>query len=231
MRKRVSRHADECEVCDHRRRGTLRTAALFGMAPLAVLPDWLREDMLRLCSDYSHLTLAYRQEVTLRAEPFGPNGFPRAIRPARRRALALTRIAAAAGIVIAVVSAGIITVLALNGAHAPHALDAVRSSGRSVTGSAPATADPTGSAGGPASASPTVSQPTTAGQSPAAVPTTVATTAKPSPSHSATTSAPATPKPSPSPSPTPTATTPTPTPTPTGTTPTPTPTGTPSNPF
>jgi RNA polymerase sigma factor (sigma-70 family) len=227
MRKRISRHADQCEVCGRRRRGTLRTAALFGMAPLAVLPYWLREDVLRLCSGSSQLTLAYRQEVTLRAEPFGPNGFPQAIRQPRRRALALARFAAAAGIVIAVASAGIITVLALKGSHGPHSLDAVRASGRSVTGSAPATADPIGSAGAPADASPTASQPATTSQDPAAVPTPAATTVKPSPSHSATTSASATPKPTPSPSPTPTPTptTPTPTPSPTGTTPTAFPTG------
>jgi len=227
MRKRIGRHADQCEVCGNRRRGTLRNAALFGLAPLAVLPGWLREDVLRLCSDYSQLTLAYRQEVTLRAGPFGPSGFPQAIRPPRPRALALARIAAAAGIVIAVASAGIIAVLALRGSHVPHSLDAGRASSRPVTSSAPA--GPAGSAGAPASGPPTASQPATASQAPAAVPTQAATTAKPSPSHSKTASAPA-PTPTQSPTPTPTATTPTPTPTPTGTTPTPTPTGTTTTP-
>jgi RNA polymerase sigma factor (sigma-70 family) len=236
MRKRISGHADQCEVCGKRRRGALRNAALFGMAPLAVLPEWLREDMLRLCSDYSQLTLAYRQEVTLRAGPFGPNGFPRAIRPPRQRALALARIAAAAGIVIAVASAGIITVLALKGSHAPHSLDAARASGRPVTSSAPA--GPAGSAGAPASVPPTASQPATAGQDPATVPapSAPATTAKPSPSHSKTASAPApkpTPSPTPTPTPTPTVTTPPPT-TPPPTTPPPTsppPTATTTPPF
>jgi RNA polymerase sigma factor (sigma-70 family) len=228
MRKRISRHADQCEVCDNRRRSTLRNAALFGMAPLAVLPGWLREDVLGLCSDTSQLALTYRQEVTLRAGPFGPNGFPQAIRSPRPRALALARIAAAAGIVIAVASAGIITVLALGGSHVPHSLEAVRASSGSVTGSAPA--GPAGSAGAPASAPPTASPATTSGQGPAAAPTPpapAATTAKPSPSHSKTASP--TPTPTPSPTPTPTATTPTPTPTSTATTtPTPTATTTPS---
>jgi len=218
-RKQISRHADQCEVCDKRRRGTLRNAVLFGLAPLAVLPGWLREDVLRLCSDSSELTLGYRQEVTLRAGPFGPDGFPQAIRPPGRRVLALARIAAAAGIVIAVASAGIVTVLALGGSRVPHSLDAVR--GRPVTSSAPAR-------GAAASVSPTASQPTTAGQGPGAVPTPSApapTTAKPSPSHSKTASAPTpTPSQSPAPTPTPTATTPTPRPTPTATTTTPTPT-------
>ena len=185
MRKRISRHADECEVCDNRRRGTLRTAALFGMAPLAVLPHWLREDVLQLCSDASQPTLAYRREVALRAGPFGPNGFPQAIRPPRQRALALARIAATVGIVIAVVSAGIVTVLALRGSRPPHSADAVAPPRGSVTGSALATAEPTGSAEAPASAFPTVSQPTTTGQGPAAGAAPV-TPAKPSPSHSMT---------------------------------------------
>jgi RNA polymerase sigma factor (sigma-70 family) len=227
MRKRISRHADECEVCGKRRRGTLRNAALFGMVPLAVLPSWLREDVLGLCSDTSQLALTYRQGVTRQAEPFGPNGFPQAIGSPRRRALVLARIAAAAGIVIAVASAGIITALALSGSHVPRSVDAVRASSGPVTGSAPA--DPTGSAGTPASASPTASQPTAAGQDPAAAPTpsAPATTARPSPSHSKSASASATP----TPTPTPTATTPTPTPTSTATTPLPTPTTTPTFPF
>jgi RNA polymerase sigma factor (sigma-70 family) len=226
IQRRISRHADVCEVCDNRRRGTLRTAALFGMAPLADLPYWLREDVLQLCSDASQPTLAYRREVTLRAGPFGPNGFPQAIRPPRQRALALARIAAAVGIVIAVVSAGIVTVLALRGSHPPHSADAVRASAGSVTGSAPATADPTGSAEAPASAFPTVSQPTTTGQGPAAgpAPSAPVTPAKPSTSHSATASASASPTRAPTPTPTVTAT-----PTPTASaTPTPTASPTPS---
>jgi len=206
MRRRISQHADQCEVCDNRRRGTLRAAALFGMAPLAVLPPWLREDVLELCSDSSQLTLAYRREVALRAGPFGSNGFPQAIRPPRRRALALARIAATVGIVIAVASAGVVTVLALHGSRAPHSVDAVRASGGSVTSSAPAIAEPTGSAEAPVSASPTASQPTTAGQGPAVGPDSTAPTvtpAKPSPSHSSTASASASPTPTPTPTLTP----------------------------
>jgi RNA polymerase sigma factor (sigma-70 family) len=227
MRKRISRHADQCEACGKRRRGTLRNAALFGMAPPAAPPGWLREDVLGLCSDTSPPALTYRQEVTRRAGPFGPNGFPQAIGPPRRRALALARIAAAAGIVIAVASAGIVTALALSGSHVPHSVDAVRASSGPVTSSAPA--GPTESAGPPASASPTASQPTAASQDPATVPTPAApaTTAKPSPSHSKSASASATP----TPTPTPTATTPTPTPTSTATTPLPTPSTTPTFPF
>ena len=80
-RKRITQHADQCEVCDNRRRGALRPAVLFGMTPLAALPLALRREVLRLCADDSQETLAYRHDVTLGAGPFGPNGFPAAVRP------------------------------------------------------------------------------------------------------------------------------------------------------
>ena len=95
-RKRINDHADQCETCGNSRRGVVRPATLFAMAPLAALPHWLRDEVLELCSDSSEPTLAYRQEVMLRAGPFGPNGFPQAIRQPRSRAVVLTRIAAAA---------------------------------------------------------------------------------------------------------------------------------------
>ncbi|HEX2819231.1 MAG TPA: sigma-70 family RNA polymerase sigma factor [Streptosporangiaceae bacterium] len=222
-RKRINEHADQCEICGNRRRGAVRTATLLAMAPLAALPYSLRDDVLELCSDSSDPTLAYRQEVMLRAGPFGPDGFPPAIRQPRPRTVVLARIAAAAGVATAVVATGTITVLALSGPHVPHSVDAVRVTSGAVTASAAQTAGATASAAAPASASPTSSQPTTAAQAPMEVPATSASKAEPSPSHPATT--PATAKPStPSPSPTPTGTT---TATPTGT-PTATATATPT---
>lgn len=224
VRKRVARHIDQCEVCDDRRRGALRPAALFGMAPLAVLPLGLRDEVLRLCADDSQQTLAYRHEVTLRAGPFGPNGFPEAVGQPRRRLLVFSRIAAAAAIVIAIVSTGIITALALGGSHPAHSPNAARASGGSGSTSAAGTSGATASAAAPASPSPTATAPAPAGQPTAAVPSTSPTKAKPSPSHTATTSAPALPAPSSSTS----SPTPTPTPTPTSATATPTPTPTPT---
>jgi RNA polymerase sigma factor (sigma-70 family) len=222
-RRQITRHADQCEVCDNRRRGALRPAVLFGMTPLAALPLALRREVLRLCADDSQETLAYRHDVTLAAGPFGPNGFPAAVRPPRSRLLVLTRVAAAAGIVIAIASAGIVAALALGGSHAPHSLDAARAS-RSQT---PSTAGTTGAATSSptASPSPTATAATTPGQPLTTTPSTSATSAKPSPSHSATSSAAPSPTASTSTA-TPTATvTPTPTATPT---PTPTSTATPS---
>jgi RNA polymerase sigma factor (sigma-70 family) len=223
-RRRISRHVDQCKTCDDRRRGTLRPAALFGMAPLAALPPGLGPEVMRLCSDDSQQTMDYRQEVTLEAGPFGPNGFPQAFRPSRRRLVVLSRIAAAAGILVAIASTGIITALALGGSHAPHSLDAAQASGGSGTVSAGGNASVPGantSAGPSASVSPTTTAPVTTGQVPAAVPSASSAKAKPSPSHTATTSAPAIPAPTHSTS------LPTPTPTPT-VTPTPTATGTPT---
>src|ERR1039457_6587999 len=135
-RKEISRHIDQCEVCDNRRRGVLRPAALFGMAPLAALPRWLRGEVLRICGDDSDLTLTYRHEVMLRAGPLRPNGFPQAIREPRRRIVALTRIAAAAAIVIALASAGIISALALGGSPPPRSLAGARTSRGSATAGA-----------------------------------------------------------------------------------------------
>jgi hypothetical protein len=223
-RKQIGRHIDQCEVCGNRRHGALRPAALFGMPPLAALPPELRDEVLSLCADDSYETMAYRQEVTLRAGPFGPNGFPESIRQPRQRIVMASRIAAAVGILIAIASTGIIAALALSGSHSPHSPDAARPGG-SATASATGTADPTPSGGALISVPPVVSQPASAVQPAAA---TSSASSSPSPSKSAptaATSAPAAPTPAPSTS-SPTAR-PTPTPSATGTgTPTPMPTQT-----
>jgi RNA polymerase sigma factor (sigma-70 family) len=233
-RKEISRHIDQCQTCDDRRRGVLRPAALFGMTPLVALPRWLRREVLGLCADDSDVTLAYRHEVMLRVGPLHPNGFPQAIRERRRQMVALARIAAVAGIVIALASAGIISALALGGAHPPHALSGARTSAGPATASAAETTGATASDVAPPPASPATSPPAAVEQAPASVPSGPAS-AQPSPSRSA--SSPASPRPkptpsvslnSPTPTPTPTAT-PTPTPSPSSTgTPLPTPTPTPS---
>jgi RNA polymerase sigma factor (sigma-70 family) len=229
-RRRISRHIDRCQTCDDRRRSALRPATLIGMAPLAALPLALRHEVMRLCADASHETMEYRRQATLAAGPFGPNGFPEAIRHPRGRLIALSRTAAAAGILIAVVSTGIIAAFALGGSHPPHSRNDAQASGRSGTASAagttgtpgtPGTPGATAGAGPPASPSPAAAQPvstdqpataaTSTGTSTATSPSPSAspTKAKPSPSHTATTSAPAAPSPStsaPPPTVTPTAT-------------------------
>ena len=52
-RKLVTRHVEQCAACDDRRHGALRAAVCCGMAPLAVLPPGLRDEVLELCTDSS----------------------------------------------------------------------------------------------------------------------------------------------------------------------------------
>jgi RNA polymerase sigma factor (sigma-70 family) len=220
-RKQVSLHIGECDACADRSHRALGAAVRYGMAPLAELPPGLREEVRDLCADTSTEALSYRREVTQRAGAFLPNGFPQAARAPRRRMIALSRVAAAAGVLVAIMATGIVTVLALTGSHAPR--QAAAGAGSSPgSASAPASGD-TGTAvatspgdspftGAPASAPP-----------PAATLSVSPTTAKPS--RTAASPAPATSTPRFTlrpPTPTPTAT-----PTPTGTgTGTPSPTGT-----
>jgi len=180
-RKQISRHIDQCEVCDDRRRGAMRPAALFGMAPLAALPIWLRDEVLRLCADDGEQTLAYRQEVTQNAGPFGDNGFPEVIRQPRPRMVVVSRIAAAAGVVVAVACAGLIAVLALGGTHAPHTLDASRTTSRSASPSAPGSPGFTASAAATAGPSPSSTTPAATDPATAGAPSASPTSAKPSP--------------------------------------------------
>jgi RNA polymerase sigma factor (sigma-70 family) len=223
MRKRVSRHIGQCDACADRRYGALRPAVLYGMALPPPLPDELREEVLRLCASSSPRAQEYREDVLLDAGSFRPNGFPEAVRPPRQRMLALSGVAAAAGILIAVAATGIITVLALTGSHAPPA-EAARPGSPSGTGTGlPAAAPSTGPTGAVSpSALPSTSAPAITSAPPAVTPPSPSPTkARPSPSPSATSSTPVSPTPRPSRSaPTPTATstatiTPTPTVTPT----------------
>ena len=175
-RKRVSRHIDQCDVCTDRRRGVLRPAALYGMAPLAALPRGLREEVLGLCADVSPQGQSYRRDVMQRAGPFRPNGFPQPVRPPRPRMLALSGVAAAAGVLIAIAATGIITVLALTGSHTPRPAAAGRSGSPSGTASASVTAS-TGSAGGVSpSLSPATSAPAVISAPPVAAPSASPTT-------------------------------------------------------
>jgi RNA polymerase sigma factor (sigma-70 family) len=190
MRKKVARHIGQCDACAYRRRSALRPAALDGMAPLAAFPRGLREKVLRLCVDDSPLAQAYREEVTQRAGPFGPNGFPQQLRQPRGRMLALSGAAAASAILIAIAATGGITVLALGGSHTPGSIDDTRSHSVSATASAAVTGR-AGASRVPPSVSPAASQPGTSAPAPVAAS---------SPSPAATSSLSASPSPPPRPS-------------------------------
>jgi RNA polymerase sigma factor (sigma-70 family) len=216
-RKQIDRHIDQCDICAGRVDRMLRPAMEQGMAPLSWPPPELRDEVLRLCTSASPAALSYRRDVTERAGPFRPNGFPEPVRPPRRRILALSGMTAAvAGVVIAIAATGIVAAIALTGAHRPASSAASAKSGQaSQTSSATAAALPgsTGPAGGvPIGAQPTTSATTTASSSSAAPPAPASSPtrsrAHPSPSHPATTA-----PPTPSARPTFTFSPPTPTPT------------------
>jgi RNA polymerase sigma factor (sigma-70 family) len=189
-RTRVSRHVERCQICTKSLRGLLRPAVVFGMPPLAALPTGLREDVLELCTDWDLEVLGYRQEVTEGAGPFRPDGFPEPVAPPRRRKLALSGIAAAAGVVVALAATGIVTVLALTGSHTPHRAEAARSA------SGPASASTTPASSGiiaapplPTSAPATSKPPTSAPPSAVVATSPAPTKAKPSPTRTVTTPA------------------------------------------
>src|SRR5215472_5101403 len=90
LRKRVSRHIDNCKICGERKRRALSPAALFSVLPLVGLPPGLRHQVLRLVSDSSPEAISYRAHVVAQAGRFGPAGFPVQLSPAgpaRRRGI------------------------------------------------------------------------------------------------------------------------------------------------
>jgi len=193
-RKRVSRHIGECDACASRSSGTLRRAVLRGMAPLAVPPPGLRDEVLELYADHSPQARAYLRGVTQRAGPFRPNGFPQPVRAAGSRmlALSLSGVAAAVAVLIALTATGIVTVLALTGSNSPDPSAAGASGSPGAAGSsAPGGTGPAiaASSSVPSSASATA----TGGTPPLAAPP--AAPPAPTPTHPPTTTAAAAPTP------------------------------------
>src|SRR5215469_12932772 len=83
LRKRVSRHIENCDVCGERRRRELSPAMLFSVLPLVGLPPGLRHQVLRLVSDGSPEAIRYRGHVVAGAGRFDAAGFPVQLSPAR----------------------------------------------------------------------------------------------------------------------------------------------------
>ena len=80
MRKRISRHIEQCEICGDRKRRELTPALFAGMAPLvAVLPGF-RDQLLRSIADRTPAGIAARSSVADHAGRFGPSGFPKPLR-------------------------------------------------------------------------------------------------------------------------------------------------------
>jgi RNA polymerase sigma factor (sigma-70 family) len=119
MRKRVSRHIERCEVCGERKRRELRPAMLLGVAPLAVLPAGLRDQVLRLCADNTPEALAQRAGIAGRAGSFGHSGFPAPLDPPKlaRWQPGHGHAAAATGATAATAAIAVIAVLAIGATH------------------------------------------------------------------------------------------------------------------
>ena len=132
LRKRISRHIENCDTCGERKRRELSPAALFSVLPLVTLPHGLRQRVLRLVSDSSPVTARYRDMVVRRAGAFGPAGFPVQVSPAgrgRRRGLrSQAAILAAAVVLIVLGGGGAMTAYLLSHQHHEH-----RNAGSTVT--------------------------------------------------------------------------------------------------
>src|SRR6185437_13532176 len=85
MRKRISRHIDDCDICGERKRRELTPAMFAGAVPIAALPavfsPGFREQVVPGAAGRPPAGTAHRLSVANRAAPFGPNGFPKAASP------------------------------------------------------------------------------------------------------------------------------------------------------
>jgi len=149
MRKRISRHIEQCEVCGERKRRELTPALFAGAIPMAALLPGFRERVLKVLADRSPAGLTHRLTVANRAGPFGPHGFPKPINPPGaglwRRILRHPQ-AVVAGAASLVIVAGAITAGVILGPH--HGSPSAGPAGGATHG-APATG-PGPAHGGPA---------------------------------------------------------------------------------
>jgi hypothetical protein len=81
VRKRVSRHIERCKICGERKRRELSPALFVGALPLAVLTPGFRERVLRICTDHTLAGQVHRATIVGHAGSFGPNGFPKSVKP------------------------------------------------------------------------------------------------------------------------------------------------------
>jgi RNA polymerase sigma factor (sigma-70 family) len=158
MRKRISRHIERCDICGERKRRELTPALLGGVLPIAALPAALspgfRDQLLHVLADRSPAGVTHRLGVANRAAPFGPNGFPKPVRPpgagpwhhVRQHPRAVVAAAAATVLVAGAITAGIIA-----GSHhgpPPAAAAGGPSPGVSASAGTPARGGPSGGGSG-----------------------------------------------------------------------------------
>jgi RNA polymerase sigma factor (sigma-70 family) len=175
LRKRVSRHLENCDVCRERKRGELSPAMLLSLLPMVAIPAGLREQVLRLADDPSPVASGHRDLVAQRAEPFDRSGFPKPVAAPRRvyGTQALTMAASVAVAAALLLGTGTVLVLGVLHHKGPPAASAATVGPASVTqgplsaGSQPGVSpSPSGSGGGKQHIGPTI----TVSGSPSATP-------------------------------------------------------------
>ena len=150
MRKRISRHIEQCDVCGERKRRELTPALFAGAVPMIALFPGFREQLLRMLANRSPAGLAHRLAVANRAGPFGPNGFPKPIRPpgaAPWHGFLHHPHALLAGTTTSVVAAGAIAVGVIAVPH--HGPPSAGTAGGSTRGASVSTPGPLPGRGGP----------------------------------------------------------------------------------
>jgi RNA polymerase sigma factor (sigma-70 family) len=81
MRKRISRHIEQCGICGESKRRELTPALFAGVLPLVAVMPGFRDQLLKMMADRTPAGLGHRLGVANRAGPFGPSGFPKPITP------------------------------------------------------------------------------------------------------------------------------------------------------
>jgi hypothetical protein len=202
LRKRVSRHIEQCDICGERKRRELSPAMLLGALPVFMLPPGLRQQVLRLVSDARPEAARYREHVVRQSEPFGRSGFPVPVEPfgrvrPRGRTIAFATVAA----LLLLLVGGVATAAMLR--HGGGTTDAAAHGAATLGASPSSSVSPTGPGKSPdvkhakkaASASPSAAPSSSNPASPTPAPKKTTPTSKPTPTKSPT------PSPTPPPSP------------------------------
>ena len=154
MRKRISRHIEQCEVCGERKRRELTPALFAGAVPVVALLPGFREQVLRVLADRSPAGLAHRLTVANRAGPFGPQGFPKPVSPPGagpwHRILHHPQAMVAGAASLVVIAAAIVVGVIFGPHHGPSSASPAVGSTHSapVRGPGPAHGGPSGRNGG-----------------------------------------------------------------------------------
>ena len=119
MRKRVSRHIENCDVCGERKRRELSPAMLLSALPVIFLPPGLRRHVLTLVADTSPEAARYREHVARRAGPFAASGFPLPVPPVRTFRMPRRTILFAAAAAVLLIGGGVAAAALLHSGGTP----------------------------------------------------------------------------------------------------------------